>query len=146
MKQHHPGVLTVAQWKRTQLISMRMQVGSLASLIVSRIQHCHELWCRSQTWLRSGVAVAVASSCSSDLTPSVGKSICRKFGPKKQSKWASNREGKLLKKPNDTSWDLPQNNSMGVEERKWMSCRWNLTMSWWMLQLGDRYWSSLCSA
>ena len=23
------------------------------------IQHCHELWCRSQTWLRSGIAVAV---------------------------------------------------------------------------------------
>ena len=24
-----------------------------------RIQHCCELWCRSQTWLRSGVAVIV---------------------------------------------------------------------------------------
>ena len=24
------------------------------------VQHCHELWCRSQTWLRSCVAVAVA--------------------------------------------------------------------------------------
>ena len=25
-----------------------------------RIQQCHELWCRLQTWLRSGIAVAVA--------------------------------------------------------------------------------------
>ena len=24
-----------------------------------RIWHCHELWCRSQTQLRSGIAVAV---------------------------------------------------------------------------------------
>ena len=33
-----------------------------------------ELWCRSQTWLRSGVAMAMtlASSCSSDLTSTLG--------------------------------------------------------------------------
>ena len=24
-----------------------------------RIWHCHELWCRLQTWLSSGIAVAV---------------------------------------------------------------------------------------
>ena len=30
----------------------------LASLNGLRIWHCLELWCRSQTWLRSGVAVA----------------------------------------------------------------------------------------
>ena len=37
-----------------------------------------ELWCRSQIRLRSGVSVvvAVAGSCSSDLTPSLGKPIC----------------------------------------------------------------------
>ena len=35
--------------------------------------------------LRSGVAVtmAVASSCSSDLTPSLGTSICHRCSPKK---------------------------------------------------------------
>ena len=38
---------------------MRLQVRSLASLNGSRICHCHELWCRSQMWLGSGVAVAV---------------------------------------------------------------------------------------
>ena len=38
--------------------------------------------------LRSCVAVAVgqASSCRSDLTPSLGTSICYRCGPKKQSK------------------------------------------------------------
>ena len=38
-----------------------------------------ELWCRSQTRLRShiAVAVAVAGSHSSDLTPSLGTSKCR---------------------------------------------------------------------
>ena len=35
-----------------------------------------ELWCRSQTWLRSGTAVAVASGYISDSTPSLGTSIC----------------------------------------------------------------------
>ena len=31
----------------------------------------------SQSWLGSGVAVAVASSRNSDLTPSLGASMCR---------------------------------------------------------------------
>ena len=39
---------------------MGMQVRFLASLSGSRIQHCRELWCRSQIWPRSHVAVAVA--------------------------------------------------------------------------------------
>ena len=38
----------------------RICVPSLASLSGLRIRHCHELWCRSQTWLGSSVAVAVA--------------------------------------------------------------------------------------
>ena len=48
---------------RTRLVSMRVQVQSLALPSGLRIQHCHELWCRSQTLLssqtllRSGVAV-----------------------------------------------------------------------------------------
>ena len=46
------------------------------------------LWCRSQMRLRSciAVAVAVAGSCSSDLTPSLGTSICRRCSPKKKKK------------------------------------------------------------
>ena len=34
-------------------------VQPLASFNVLRIRCCHELWCRSQTRLRSGIAVAV---------------------------------------------------------------------------------------
>ena len=39
-------------------------------------------------WLGSGVAMAVAyaSGYSSDLTPSLGTSICHSFGPKKTGK------------------------------------------------------------
>ena len=45
-----------------------------------------ELCCRSKTWLRWCVAVAVAqaSSCSSNSTPSLGTSIYLGCGPKKQ--------------------------------------------------------------
>jgi len=42
-----------------------------------------ELWCSSQTWLRSGVAVAVAGTYSSDLTVCLGTSLCQRCGPKK---------------------------------------------------------------
>ena len=47
-----------------------------------------ELWCRSQTQLRSHVTVAVvqAGSCSFDSTPSLGTSICHRCGPKKKKK------------------------------------------------------------
>ena len=45
---------------RTQLVSMRKRVQSLGSLGELRIQHCHELWCRSQMQLVSRVALAVA--------------------------------------------------------------------------------------
>ena len=83
-----PEVPVVARQKWIRLASMRMWVWSLASLSGSDIWHCCELWCRSQTWLGSGVAVAVAqaSSCSSDLTPSLGNSMCHGCGPKKQKK------------------------------------------------------------
>ena len=41
-----------------------------------------------QTWLRSGVAAAAAqaSGYGSDLTPSLGTSICCGYGPKKKKK------------------------------------------------------------
>ena len=39
---------------------MRMQIWSLASLTVLRIQCGSELWCRSQMWLVSHITVAVA--------------------------------------------------------------------------------------
>ena len=76
----------MAQWKGTQLVPMRMLIESLASLSGLRMWRCHELWCSSQTQLGSGVAVAVvwAGSCISDLTPSLGTSMCHGCSPKKQ--------------------------------------------------------------
>ena len=51
----------MAQQKRIWLGTMSFQVWSPASLIGLRIWHCHELWCRSQTWFRSGVAVVATA-------------------------------------------------------------------------------------
>ena len=78
----------VVRQKQTQLVSVRMQVRSLALLNGSVIWSCHELWCRSQTQLRSHVAMTVvyAGSWSSDSTPSLETSICRGYGPKKEKK------------------------------------------------------------
>ena len=60
LKEKEVGVRVVGQWYQTQLLSMRTQVQILAPLSELRIQHCLELWCRSQKRLRSDVAVAVA--------------------------------------------------------------------------------------
>jgi len=74
----------MAQQKRIQLGTMRLQVQSLASLNGLSIWHCCELWCRLRTWLGSGiVALAWAGSYSSGWTPGLGASIYRGFGPKK---------------------------------------------------------------
>ena len=56
------GVPVMAQWKQIQLGNMRLQVWSLPLLSGLGIWHCCELWCRSQTWLGSGVAVVQAGS------------------------------------------------------------------------------------
>ena len=79
------GVPTVVQQKQIRLVSMRMQVRSLASLNGLVIWCCHEL-CRSQMQLGSCVAMAVVwvGSCSSSSTPSLGTSICCGCSPKKQ--------------------------------------------------------------
>ena len=69
--------------------------------------HCHELWYRSQTRLRPGVAVALASGYSSDLTLSLGTSMCRIPSPKKEKiksmflifSLNSTKKKRLLRKP-----------------------------------------------
>ena len=53
------GVPITAQWKWIWLGTMRLQIPSLALLSGWRIRRCHELWCRSQIQLGSGIAVAV---------------------------------------------------------------------------------------
>ena len=79
---------------------MRMQVQSQALLSGLGIWRFCELWCWSQTWLGSGgvVAMAVASSCSSDSTPSLGTSICHRWGPKKQKTNKKPKTKKIYKK------------------------------------------------
>ena len=54
------GVPVMMQQKQIRLGIMRLWVRPLALLSGLRIQHCCELWCRSQMQLRSGVAVALA--------------------------------------------------------------------------------------
>ena len=64
------GVPIMAQQKRIQLGARRLRVRSPVLLSGVRIRRWHKLWCRSQTWLGSGVAVDVvdSGSCSSNRT------------------------------------------------------------------------------
>ena len=50
----------MVQRKQIRLGTMSLWVRSLGLLSGLRIWHCHELWCRSQMRLGSGVAVASA--------------------------------------------------------------------------------------
>ena len=101
---------------RTQLVSMRMQVWSLASLSGLRIRHCCELWSRSQTQLGSQVAVAVtkASSCSSDLTPSLETSICHQRSLKETKKKKKKDRTVILLHQLITGYRLPQEGGMAM--------------------------------
>ena len=74
MKSKNKKVPVIVQQKGSQLGTMRFWAQFLASLSVLKIQHCHELWCRSQMRLRSHIAVAVvmAYSRSSNRTLSLG--------------------------------------------------------------------------
>ena len=85
------GVWAFLLWLRglwTRLVSMRMQIRSLALLSGLRIQHYHELWCRSRPQLRARIAVAVvqADSCSSYSIPNLGTSTCCECSPKMPKK------------------------------------------------------------
>ena len=73
---------------------MRLQIRSLASLSGLRIQHCHELLYSFQTQLRSRVAVAVVEAGHTDLTLSLGTSICHRCGPKNKKKKTKNTKTK----------------------------------------------------
>ena len=53
-----------------------MRVQSLDSLSGLRICRCSELWCRSQTWLRSDVAVAVAVLAVAPIGPLAWEPPC----------------------------------------------------------------------
>ena len=87
------------------LTSIHKDVGSITGLLNRLgIQHCPELWCRSQMRLRSHVAVAVARSCSSNMTPSLENFICHGCASKKQDK--QTKKTTPWKKTNKNKWDL----------------------------------------
>ena len=65
---------------------MSFQIQCLALLSGLMIRCCRELWCSLQMQLGSGVAVAVAGSYSSNLTPSLGTSIYCGCDPKKNKR------------------------------------------------------------
>ena len=115
------GVPIVVQQKLIRLETMRLQVQSLALLSGLRIWHCCELWCRSQIWLRSRVAVALAQagSYSSDSTPSLGTSICRRCSPKskktKAQKWQKDKKRKKKRKKKKKENRLEGGNSESRE-------------------------------
>ena len=48
----------MAHRKQIRLETMRFRVQFLALLSGLRVQRCHELWCRSQVGLGSGIAVS----------------------------------------------------------------------------------------
>ena len=66
------GVPVMAQWQQTQLVSMRMQVRSLALLSGLKIQCCHELWCRLQTWILHCCGCAVGQQLEVWFDPYLG--------------------------------------------------------------------------
>ena len=101
------------QPKQIQLTSIRTRVRSLASLS----GHCCELWCRLQMWFGSHVAVAVvqASSCGSDLTLSLGTSICLRFSLKKEKKKSFIKIHPAIFKRKD-HWSSSRSNCQGIAE------------------------------
>ena len=74
----------------TNPTNIHKDTGSVPDLTqwVLRIWCCHELQCRSQMPLGSGIAVAVvqSASCNSYLTPILGTSAWCECGPKKKRK------------------------------------------------------------
>ena len=103
-------------------------VQSLDSLSELRIQHCHKLWCRSETRLGFGIAVALAQAGgnSSNQTSSLGISICHRCSPQKT------KDKKRKKKPRaynmlpirDSPYSKGHIYIESEETGKDISCKW----------------------
>ena len=95
-------------------ILVGMRVWSFVLLSGLSIWRCHELWCRSRMWLRSCIAMAMvwASSCNSDLTSSLGTSICCTWSPEKQ------KQNKTKQKTNKQKNPTKQKNNKSQKAKK----------------------------
>ena len=65
---------------------MRLWIQSLASISGLRSQCCHEMWCRSQAWIGSLVAVAVAQAAAVAPTQPLAREPPYTTGPALKSK------------------------------------------------------------
>ena len=100
------GVPIMAQQKRIWLGMMRLRVQSLASLSGLGIQHCHELWCRSQTRHRLA-AMAPTGPLAWEPPYAMGVALKKQkefFLIKNKSRRGIFKEWSLLVK--DPSWDV----------------------------------------
>ena len=98
---------------RTWLLSMKMRAHSLASLSGLSIWHCHTLQHRSQMQLGSGssVPVAKAGGYGSNLTPSLGTSICCECGPKTTKE--RERKRKRVREREIFTWNWEERRCIG---------------------------------
>ena len=103
------GVPVVAHWLKTQHSVCEDAGLTLASLSGLRIWHCCKLQHKSQIQLRS--CVAVAGSCSSDLTPSPGTSICCRCDPKKTKRVKRIKKLKIKKCQNNDNSNIKDHRS-----------------------------------
>ena len=92
---------------------MRLQVRPLASLTELRIWRCHKLWCRSQTQIGSGIAVAMAKAAVALIRPLVwkppyaaGMALKRKKKKKERKKERKMVNGKGLKLKGELKGEL----------------------------------------
>ena len=98
------GVPVMVQQKWIWVVSMRMQVWSLASISGVRIWRCRELWCWSQMWLGSHVlwpwcrqaATAWIRPLAWESPYAVGRDI----------KWSQKRKEKKRKEKKRNQWDF----------------------------------------
>ena len=103
------GAPVAVQWEQIRLGTMRLWVRSLALLRGVRIQRCRELWCRLQMRLGSGIAVAVAwaSSCSSDSAPSWELPYAAGAAPKSKKKKKERKKNKETISVNTRNLHVP---------------------------------------
>ena len=114
------------------------------------IRHCREVWCRLQTWLGSGVAVAVvqANSCSSNLTPSLGTYICHGLGRgerKRRGRGRRRRERRRRRHCERTSFQIFSNKAQRINRNRRQRRMKIMLKLWRELCISNKNFSALLS-